>query len=142
MSEAVRRAGYSGTPLPTKLGIRKGSRVLLVHAPEGFRETLGELPADAAIVPEDAMPVDVAVFFTSSCRELGSRFGEIAGRIEANGGLWIAWPKRRPRVASEINENDIREIGLAAGLVDNKVCAIDDRWSGLRFVRRRKDRPA
>ncbi len=140
MSEVPRAAGYSGTPLPKKLGIKPGSRVLLVQAPERFDDTLGTLPEGAAVVGEAEAPVDVALFFTTRLEELGASFPGLARLIKPDGGLWIAWPKRRPGVITGISENGIREIGLAAGLVDNKVCAIDDQWSGLRFVYRLKDR--
>lgn len=135
-------AGYSGTPLPRKLGIKEGSRVALVNAPDGFAAgTLGDLPDGARIVPEADAPVDVAVFFTEQHADLALRFPALKGLIEYNGGLWIAWPKKVPGVPFDLVENAVREIGLECGLVDNKVCAIDERWSGLRFVYRREDRP-
>jgi hypothetical protein len=129
-------AGYSGTPLPRKLGIREGSRVALVSAPDGFTRTLGRLP-DGAVLRCDARTTnDVMVFFATRRRELERRFAKLAGRLEPDGGLWIAWPKKTSGVATDLTESVVREIGLAAGLVDNKVCAVDDIWSGLRFVYR------
>jgi hypothetical protein len=133
-------AGYSGTPLPKKLGIKAGSRVALVGAPDDFERTLGVLPAGVAFVPADEGGLDVAVSFVTAEQELLERFRALKPLLQPAGGLWIAWPKKVRGVAGGLSENTIRDIGLAAGLVDNKVCAIDERWSGLRFVYRREDR--
>ena len=136
-------AGYSGTPLPRKLGIRPGDRVALIGAPEGFREgTLGELPQGVSVRTQTRGPVDVVIYFTTESREFERRMARLTGILTPSGGLWIAWPKRASGVPTDLDENAIRAIGLAAGLVDNKVCAIDDVWSGLRFVYRLADRPA
>jgi hypothetical protein len=135
-------AGYSGTPLPRKLGIKPGSRVALVRAPEGFETTLGALPPDVAIRRRAAGPVDVIVAFHTRRAELERRLPALAGALEPDGGLWIAWPKRASGVTTDVSENVVRELGLAAGLVDNKVCAIDAVWSGLRLVFRLRDRPS
>jgi hypothetical protein len=134
--------GYSGTPLPRKLGIREGSRVLLLGAPEGFAATLGELPPGVELVQPGASAVDVAVLFALDAATADGRFAGLASSLRPAGGLWIAWPKRSSGVASDLDENRVREIGLAGGLVDNKVCAIDATWSGLRFVWRLRDRPS
>jgi hypothetical protein len=134
-------AGYSGTPLPKKLGIRPGHQVVLLNAPDGFEETLGELPDRTVVAREASVLADVLIFFTRERAELAGRFEALARAIRPDGGLWIAWPKRASGVPTDLTENIIREIGLAAGLVDNKVCAIDGVWSGLRFVVRVKDRP-
>ena len=131
-------AGYSGTPLPQKLGIKPGSRLRLVAAPQGFEVALGALPTGVNFVSRGA--ADVVVFFTSSRAELKKRFRAVASGLDPAGGVWIAWPKKSSGVATDLDENAVRDIGLAEGLVDNKVCAIDDTWSGLRFVRRLKDR--
>lgn len=140
-------AGYSGTPLPKKLGIRPGHRVALLDAPDGFDATLGELPADVAILRaldeenrDEGNRVDVALLFVTGETALRERFAPAAERLTPAGGLWVAWPKRASGVPTDLNENVVREVGLAARLVDNKVCAIDDVWSGLRFVRRLADR--
>lgn len=133
-------AGYSGTPLPQKLGIKPGARVALVDPPAGFHELLGELPGGASFVAPAAGAIDVAVCFVAGEEGLAERFLELKQQLHHAGGLWIAWPKRRAGAPAGIGENAIREVGLAAGLVDNKVCAIDERWSGLRFVFRREDR--
>jgi hypothetical protein len=136
-------AGYSGTPLPRKLGIRDGHRVLLAGAPPEFR--LGDLAAvDLHRVDVQrragAGPYDVIVAFTADRRALDRRFPVLAPRLVTNGGLWIAWPKRSSGVPTDLDDNAVREVGLAAGLVDNKGCAIDETWSGLRFVVRLRDR--
>lgn len=127
-------AGYSGTPLPKKLGIKPGARLALVQAPEDFDITLGELPEAVTKHKTARGPLDVIVYFTTSAADLARRFEALASTLDPAGGLWIAWPKKASGVPTDLNENVIRDIGLAAGLVDNKVCAIDDTWSGLRFV--------
>jgi hypothetical protein len=133
-------AGYSGTPLPKKLGIAPACRLALVSAPAGFLETLGPLPDDVTIDQESSGSADVIVAFFIEAAELKSRFKALARRLAAKGGLWIAWPKKASGVATDVTENLIREIGLPTGLVDNKVCAIDEIWSGLRFVHRKVPR--
>jgi hypothetical protein len=137
----VSAAGYSGTPLPRKLGIREGSRLLLVDAPVDFAATLGDLPPGVELVEAGAGAVDVAILFALDEPTVRARFADLAASLQPAGGLWIAWPKRSSGVATELDENVVREIGLADGLVDNKVCAIDATWSGLRFVWRLRDRP-
>jgi hypothetical protein len=134
-------AGYSGTPLPRKLGIRDGSRVLLVEAPDGFLAMLGELPRGVELAVAGGRELDVVVAFVSELASLRSQFAGLAAALAPAGGLWVAWPKRASGVATDVDENRVREIGLEAGLVDNKVCAIDATWSGLRFVRRLRDGP-
>jgi len=131
-------AGYSGTPLPRKLGIREGARVKLSRPPHGLQRVLGDLPAGARFVSSG--PADVVVHFAASRAGLLRRFRGLARSFEETGGLWIAWPKRASGVATDLDENVVREIGLGAGLVDNKVCAIDEIWSALRFVVRLADR--
>jgi hypothetical protein len=134
-------AGYSGTPLPRKLGIREGSRVLLVNAPADFAETLGELPPGVALLASGADDLDVIVVFVLDLVALRVQFAFLAAALQPAGGLWVAWPKRSSGVATDLDENVVRELGLEAGLVDNKVCAVDATWSGLRFVWRLRDRP-
>ena len=134
-------AGYSGTPLPQKLGFKPGTRYLLVGAPAGYARTLGKLPADStACRPRDA-ELDLIQFFTSSAKALASHFAPLAAKLQPAGALWVSWPKKSSGVATDITETDVRRVGLAAGLVDVKVCAVDETWSGLKFVRRLKDRP-
>jgi len=134
-------AGYSGTPLPRKLGIREGSRVLLVNAPADFADTLGELPPGVEPLASGAEDLDVVVVFVRDLAALRVQFAYLASVLQPAGGLWVAWPKRSSGVATDLDENAVRELGLAEGLVDNKVCAIDATWSGLRFVWRLRDRP-
>ena len=140
-----RAAGYSGTPLARKLGIGEGSSVVLLGAPEGFEEVLGPLPAHVSVrrrLPQGGRrTVDVAVLFTTTRSDLERRFTRAASALRPAGGLWVAWPKRASGVATDLTDNAVRELGLAKGLVDNKVCAVTDVWSGLRFVIRLKDRP-
>ncbi len=123
-----------------KLGIREGSRVALVGAPEDFVETLGVLPEGASLVEAVEAGLDVIVFFTTLEAELRTMFLDLGRALQPAGGLWVAWPKRASRVATDITEDVLREVILPSGLVDNKVCAIDERWSGLRFVWRKERR--
>ena len=125
-----------------KLGIGDESRLAIVSAPAGFDRTLGKLPRGVQVRRQARGHVDVVVFFATRRAELSRRFGTMARAIAPDGGLWIAWPKRASGVATDLTENVAREIGLNSGLVDNKVCAIDDTWSGLRFVYRVADRPS
>jgi hypothetical protein len=136
-------AGYSGTPLVRKLGIKPGARLGLFGAPVGFDQTLGELP-DGVTARRRAggPPFDVIVAFHARRSELERRLPALAAALAPDGGLWIAWPKRASGVATDVTEDVVRELGLAAGLVDNKVCAIDEVWSGLRLVYRLRDRPS
>ena len=134
-------AGYSGTPLPQKLGVREGARAALAGAPAGFEKALAPWPKGATLERDPrAGAFDVIVWFPRDATALRARFGAHAKRLVENGGLWIAWPKKASGVATDLHESLVREIGLAAGLVDNKVCAVDDVHSGLRFVIRLKDR--
>jgi hypothetical protein len=130
---------YSGTPLVRKLGIKDGSAVLLVSAPEGFLETLGSLPPRSEIVDETASAVDVVVLFAKSENDL-EPFRRLAARLEPSGELWVAWPKKSSSIATSLDFESVQKVGLAAGLVDNKSCAIDEDWQALRFVVRLVDR--
>ena len=134
-------AGYSATPLPRKLGIKQGSAVAFPGAPEGFERLLGELPDGVVIKRRAVAPLDVVVAFFTRRSELERSFERLAATVFPAGGLWIAWPKRASGVATDMTEDVAREVGLANGLVDNKVCAIDATWSGLRLVHRLADRP-
>jgi hypothetical protein len=133
-------AGYSGTPLPKKLGIAEGDRLMLLGAPDGFDETLGELPAAVDVVRTARGRADVIVAFFDRRREFDSRIDRLERAIFPDGGLWIAWPKRSSGVSTDMGEDVVREVALPRGLVDNKVCAIDETWSGLRIVWRREHR--
>ncbi len=133
-------AGYSGTPLVKKLGIKEGARVAIVRAPNGFAESLS-LPKGVALRREARGRLDVVLFFATRRAELARRFSSLANGLEPDGGLWVAWPKKASGVATDLSFAPVQEIGLDHGLVDNKVAAIDDVWSGLRFVHRVADRP-
>lgn len=134
-------AGYSGTPLVKKLGIKPGHRVAILNAPDEFDTTLGPLPVDVSVIWQLRASCDVIVFFTKSNVALGKQFLRLMQNLAPTGGLWIAWPKKASGVATDLTEDVIRNLALANGLVDNKVCAIDETWSGLRLVYRLKDRP-
>jgi hypothetical protein len=130
--------GYSGTPLPKKLGIKEGFRVCLVDAPADVR---AELKAELAKCEGPRRgPLDFAMVFTKSKGALPKTFARVAEQLAAAGMLWVSWPKKTSGVATDVDENVVRAIGLAAGLVDVKVCAVTEIWSGLKFVRRLKDR--
>jgi hypothetical protein len=138
---SVPAAGYSGTPLVRKLGIKPGARLALIGAPEGFDCVLGELPDGVSVGRRVRGRVDVAVAFFTRRAMAARRLPALRDALDPAGGLWIAWPKRSSGVQTDLTEGVVRELGLQAGLVDNKVCAIDHTWSGLRFVYRVVDRP-
>jgi len=129
-------AGYSGTPLVKKLGIREGHRVATLNAPEGFEALLGRLPDGALLQPGLAgrSPLDVVVAFVTRRVDLIREIGRVRPRMAPAAGFWVAWPKKASGVPTEVTENLVREVALPTGLVDNKVCAIDETWSGLRLV--------
>ena len=131
-------AGYSGTPLPQKLGIKEGSRVTLLGAPDGFLGVLGKLPERVKVGMRSTGQADVIVLFAVKFSRLKSEFPKAIRLMPPDGGmLWISWPKKSAKMDSDLDENLIRDFGLDLGLVDTKVCAIDEKWSGLRFSRRR-----
>ena len=137
-SPGVTTAGYSGTPLPKKLGIAGGIRVAILRAPPNFiAATLMPLPDDVRLGTL-AANLDVVVLFATSRAHIEERLAAMRRALTPAGGLWIAWPKRTSRVPTELTEDVLREMLLPTGLVDNKVCAIDETWSGLRFVLRRE----
>ncbi|HTQ03697.1 MAG TPA: DUF3052 family protein [Polyangiaceae bacterium] len=135
-------AGYSGTPLAQKLGIKPGHRVALLGAPADFHTVL-DLPTGVSLERSlgGKKPFDVIVLFAMAERELARRFVPTSKRLQPNGGLWVAWPKKASGVVTDVTENAVRGVALAAGLVDNKVCAVNETWSGLRCVIRVTDRP-
>ena len=132
-------AGYSGTPLVRKLGIKADSRLLLLHAPEGF--TIEDLPAGVKPHTRPAgAAYDTILLFCAAKAALTTGFSAAAARLTVAGGLWVCWPKKSSGMKTDLTDNDVRTFGLGAGLVDVKVCAVDETWSGLRFVRRVSDR--
>jgi hypothetical protein len=148
---SARPAGYSGTPLVRKLGISAGHRVATFSAPEHLRELLGELPSAVRVEDDPQVPgsadarggrrCDVVIAFVSSNRELEARLPRAQRLLAWDGGLWIAWPKGTSPLAGDVREDDVRRVAFPLGLVDNKVCAIDQDWSGLRLVHRKENRP-
>ena len=133
--------GYSGTPLPKKLGIKDGFRVALLHAPADVRTELRDSLKKCQIVNDDDSSLDFILLFSKSNADLAPRLKQAAKALAPAGMLWISWPKKTSGVSTDLTENTIREVGLKAGLVDVKVCAVTDIWSGLKFVIRVKDRP-
>jgi hypothetical protein len=130
---------YSGTPLPRKLGIREGSRVLLASAPPGF--TLGPLPPGSEVLRRAGGTLDVVVLFATRRSELERRFAKLASALDPAGRLWVVWPKRAAKVETDLTFDVVQEAGLSAGLVDNKSASLDQVFQGLQFVYRLKDRP-
>jgi hypothetical protein len=133
-------AGYSGTPLVRKLGIKQGDRLAFPGEPPGFRELLRDLPEGISIKSRASGPLDVIVLFANRRAELERRLPALRRVMEPAAGLWVAWPKRASGVNTDISEDVVRELAFANRLVDNKVCAIDETWSGLRLVIRVADR--
>jgi hypothetical protein len=134
-------SGEPGTLLSRKLGIRSRARLALLGAPEGFDETLGPLPEGVRVLRRGVPPLDVIVVFVRARNGLARRLPALRAALDPAGGLWVAWPKRASGMPTDLTEDVVRELALANGLVDNKVCAIDATWSGLRLVIRRRDRP-
>ena len=132
--------GYSGTPLPKKLGFKPGSRVALINVEREVREELADAVAVAELVKNGKGPLDLVLLATKSEAELQRQFPVWKKQLASNGALWISWPKKTSGVASDLDENKVRALGLSIGLVDVKVCAVSEVWSGLKFVIRVKDR--
>jgi hypothetical protein len=132
-------AGYSGTSLEKKLGIKEGFRICFVNAPKRFQQELG-LPSKVRILTHPSKPLDLVLLFVITEDALKKDFSRLAKDLLPRGMLWVAWPKKSSGVATDLSFNIVQRIGLDAGLVDVKICAIDDVWSGLKFVYRLKDR--
>jgi len=130
--------GYSGTPLPKKLGLKERLRVALVAIPPEVEAELKPALASCCLVQGE--PLDFAMVFVKSRAELKPAFAQLTRQLTPAGTLWVSWPKKTSGIPSDLSENDVRAIGLAAGLVDVKVCAVSEVWSGLKFVRRLRDR--
>ena len=131
-------AGYSGTPLPKKLGITEGTTFATKHAPDGFADTLGELPPTAEWRRQVRPGLDVVVAFYTKRSTMVADWPKLTAAVAPNGTVWIAWPKKASKVPTDITEDVLREEFLPTGWVDNKVCAVDETWSGLRFALRRE----
>ena len=134
-------AGYSGTPLAQKLGIKEGHRVVLLGAPPGFAKTLEPLPP-VRVSSKLVAPADVIVLFVTARAQLEDKLDAIRKAMDPAAGLWVAWPKKAAKIATDMTEQTVRDVALPTGLVDNKVCAIDETWSGLRLVIRKELRVA
>ena len=131
----------SATPLNTKLGIKPGAEVALIGSPAGFREALTPLADGVRVHSRPRGELDLIVFFTSQSSELIRRFPALVATLTPAGGLWVAWPKKASAIESDLSFETVQEVGLDAGLVDNKSCSIDADWQALRFVYRLQDRP-
>jgi hypothetical protein len=134
-------AGYSTTPLVNKLGIKESFRVTFVNAPEGFIKELGPLPDNVKLLSRATRAVDLILFFTKSESEMLKSFTRLAECLTPAGMLWVAWPKKASGVPTDLSFEVVQRVGLEAGLVDTKICAVNETWSGLKFVIRLKDRP-
>jgi hypothetical protein len=132
-------AGYSGTPLAAKLGVRAGSTVRLVDAPDGFEMTLAA-PEGAVVRRQGPYKADVVVVFVTTYAALAKHVPKLGDAIHPNASLWVAWPKKSSGVPTDVTEDSVRDVALPLGLVDNKVCAVTDVWSGLRLVWRKERR--
>jgi hypothetical protein len=135
-------AGYSGTPLPKKLGIKEQSHVSFHDLPASVKAELKDVLKTCRIAKDgkSKQPLDFAMIFVKSAADLKERFADVSKRLAPPGMLWVSWPKKASGVPTDLNEDEVRRIGLDAGLVDVKVCAVDEVWSGLKFVIRVKDR--
>ena len=131
-------SGYSGTPLPKKLGFKEGQRVSYVNPPANFGELLGELPEGVQQASGVRGRLDLIVFFVTARRVLEQRLAALRRAMEPDAMLWIAWPKKASGVRTDMTEDVVRDVALPTGLVDTKVCAIDETWSGLRLVIRKE----
>jgi hypothetical protein len=133
-------SGYSGTPLTKKLGIKEKSDIAVINQPQNFLDILSPLPEKVSLINKLSGRIGYIHFFTKSKKELTDQFPELKKHLDPSGSLWISWPKKSSKIETDLDENLIREIGLKNGMVDVKVCAIDETWSGLKFVLRLKDR--
>ena len=133
-------AGYSGTPLQKKLGLKPGYRIYILQPPEGYFKWISPLPADVEVLKKLSGEIDFIHLFVKEKKIFHSEFVKSKGHLKKDGMLWISWPKKSSKVLTDLDENVIREFGLQEGLVDVKVCAVDEVWSGLKFVFRVKDR--
>ena len=132
--------GYSGTPLPGKLGIKPGARVLAVDAPNTYRALISPLPLKAALVATLDGRVDIIHVFVTKKADLSRFLKSALGKMRSDAALWVSWPKRAAGVPTDVTENTIREVALPLGFVDIKVCAVDEIWSGLKLVIRKENR--
>ncbi len=130
----MKTAGYSGTPLEKKLGIKNGFKIKIVNEPEGYFNLFADLPADLKKIIDRKTKKDFIHYFVKSSSQLNKEIKHLKQEIEQNGTIWVSWPKTAAKVETDLNGNIVREIGLRNGLVDIKVCAVNEIWSGLKFV--------
>ncbi len=142
MTAKRRLAGYSGTPLAKKLGVSEGGRLLVEGAPAGYEKLLNPLPPNVKFVKEMGPDTDIIHLFVTKRAELAKRLSVLLSALRSDGVIWVSWPKKAAKIATDITENVIREVALPLGLVDIKVCAVDETWSGLKLVIRRVLRPS
>jgi len=133
-------AGYSGTPLAKKLGIKKDSKIVLVNPPNNYLELLAPIPDGVKLLPRVTNDTDLVHIFSTNKEELRSRLRDFLIKLKRDGMIWVSWPKKAAKVPTDITEDTIREIALPLGLVDIKVCAVDHTWSGLKLVIRKENR--
>jgi len=131
-------AGYSGTPLVKKLGIKMGDRIFLENAPPGYLKLVAPLPQDVEVLTRLSANIDVAHIFSTSKSQLERALKRVLPNLQADGAIWVSWPKKSAKVPTEVGEDTIRETAFPLGLVDIKVCAVDDTWSALKLVIRKK----
>ena len=135
-------SGYSGKPLLAKLGIKEGQRVAILSAPDPVPDGLERMPSGVSLaIRLGGAPFDQILLFTTRRADLAKRFAQAARALDPAGAIWVSWPKKASGVATDITEDTVREVALPAGFVDNKVCAVDQTWSGLRCVLRLENRP-
>lgn len=137
MAKTTATPGYSGKPLAAKLGLAAGQRVVTRHAPDELADWLGSLPERVTLCDRPGKNTDLAVVFVTKKAVLAKEFGKLAGYAAPKGMIWVCWPKKSANVPSDLDENIVREVGLAEGWVDVKVCAVSEVWSGLKFLRRK-----
>ena len=133
-------AGYSGTPLAKKLGLKGGSRIFLLNAPGNYLQLVSPLPEGVQVAPQITSHTDVIHIFSTKKEELSQALHTCLEKMRPNGMIWVSWPKKSSKVPTDITEDTIREMALPLGLVDIKVCAVDDVWSGLKLVIRKEKR--
>ena len=133
-------AGYSGKALVSKLGLKTGMRAYVIGAPENYRQLLAPIPADVRFLKRPASGLDFVHIFAPTLSALVRTLPRLAPLLDVDGMLWLSWPKRASGIVTDVTEADVRRAGLNAGLVDVKICAVDETWSGLKFVYRREDR--
>ena len=136
----MKTAGYSGTPLAKKLGIKEGFKISVLNKPKGYLDLFTDLPENLKWITDSKIKKDFIHYFTDSAAKLTENIDQLRNEIEQNGIIWISWPKKASKMNTDLNGNIVREIGLQNGLVDIKVCAVDETWSGLKFVIPVKDR--